>query len=117
MSEITYKDEAAVVASELDEFAELEKAMIEFMDDDLIQKYLEKVADVLANPFVAKEKAAAAVVGFEALANHFTARGLTYIYVVGAKANTRESKRKSVYQTLAKKCTDMSNALKKLMEL
>lgn len=117
MNQITTKDEAAKVASGLEDFAEQERDLIEFMEDELIQKYLQKVADIIAQPFLSKEKAAAAVVGFEALANHFSARGCVYIYVVGAKPNSRENKKKGVYQTLSKKCTDMSHALKKLMEL
>ena len=100
----------------VNEIADLAKT-VEFMEDAEVEKALDKVIELIGNPVMNQEKAAVLIVYFQALSTHFTARGSAYVYALGASKTGPDAKRKGMYLTLAKKCDDMSNALKYMVKV
>lgn len=112
MHEYEARKEVFVIVADI---ADLVKT-VEFMEDEEVEKAMDKVLSLVANPVMNQEKAAVLIVYFQALSVHFTTRGSAYVYAIGASKSGPEAKRKGFYLTLAKKCDDMSNALKYMVK-
>lgn len=113
MHEYEAREECMVLASEIDDLVKT----FEFMEDEEVEKALNKVTELIAQPVMSQEKAAVLIVFFQALSVHFTARGSAYVYTLGESKTSKDSKKKGFYLTLAKKCDNMCDALKYMVKV
>lgn len=100
-------------AAEIYELIELNK----FLQDEDIEKTLDKALKVIANSTLPAAKAAALVNEYQSLALICKAKALSYVYVVGANAGSEASKKKSIYQTLAKEFQECAHSMKVLCKV
>lgn len=88
-----------------------------FLKDDKIEDMLDRTLKVIAKPTIPKEKAAALVAQFQAMSLYCKSKSLSYGYVLGANAGSENSKKKAVYNTLAKEFHEMAQSTKYLVNL
>lgn len=88
-----------------------------FLKDDNIEAMLDRMLNIIAKPMIPKEKAAAVLTQYQAMSLYCKSKALTYGYVLNSNAGSENSKRKSIYNTLAKEFHEMAQSMKYLVNV
>lgn len=114
-TEYEHKDFLKNTASEIYILSQL----MNFLDDEKIEEMMDRTLYIINRPMIPKEKAAALVVQFQAMALYSKSCGLSYGYNLGDPTmNSKEkANRKGIYNSLSEQFDRMAQSLKYLVNL